>query len=72
MVKGCSATFYVDNVQLYYLLGTGLPKPGAGFTKPSLERTYFSKGRSFFFFGKATLKLSFTKAPLTLLTKGLP
>ena len=36
---------------------------GAGFTKTPLERTSFSKGRSFYSFGKATLKFSFTKLP---------
>ena len=40
---------------------------GAGFTKPPLERTSFSKGRPFF-----TLNFSFRKSPLTLLTKDLP
>ena len=30
------------------------------------------KEGSFFSFGKATLKFSFTKPPLNLLTKGLP
>ena len=45
---------------------------GASFTKPPLERTSFSKRRSFFSFGKAILNFSFTKPLLTLLTEGLP
>ena len=34
--------------------GLGNLYSGAGFMKPPLERTFFSKGRSFFSFGKAT------------------
>ena len=54
------------------LLGGDRHSPGAGFTKPPLERTSFSKGRSFLFLCEGHLKIQFHKAPLTLLTKGLP
>ena len=35
---------------------------GAGFTKPPLERTSFSKGRSFLFLWQIHLKFQFHKA----------
>ena len=40
--------------------------------KSPLERTSFSEGRSFLFLWEGHLKIQFHKAPLTLLTKGLP
>ena len=47
--------------------------PGTGFTKPPLERISFRlvKEGHFYSFGKATLKFSFRKPPLTLLTSRL-
>ena len=47
------------------------PAFGVSFTKPPLERTFFSKGRSFLFLWEGHHKIQFHKPPLILLAKRL-
>ena len=59
IVPGLGGLFFAGlNSRKYYNI------IGPGFRKPPLERTSFRKGE-FSSFGKATLKSSFIKAPLT-------
>ena len=47
---------------LFFLTWMATLNPGAGFTKPTLERTSFSKGRLFLFLWEGHLKIQFHKA----------